>query len=100
MSLRFNCQNVKNENPMMCKRFVILGDGESTKLSLSLQASPVGMEFRGGAMPSVAVMRGVTGPELLALFVVEGILTMEFERPPAQGEWVDVQVDFLYEGLV
>lgn len=99
MSLKFNCSNIKNESPMMCKRFIILGDGLSTKLSVSLVASPVGMEFRLGSRPCYAYMRSSTGPELSFLSITGETLTFDFERPIPTGEWADVQVDFLYEGV-
>lgn len=53
--MKFNVTNIKGEAPMFAKRFLILGDEISTKLTVSLKASPVGMEFGGDKKPTHAL---------------------------------------------
>lgn len=99
--MKFNCSNIKGDNPMWSRLFIIGGDGESTTLKVALQASPVGMEFRGGKMPSQSLFHGTyEGPELASLSCDYGFLTIEFIRPLAYGEWVQLPVGFYYEGEV
>lgn len=96
--MRFNCANVKNEPPMMVRRFCCIGDGESKGIRISLKDSPVRMEF-WGSVPSAAFMRDTTGPELMTLMVDGALLHLEFERPLAMHERADITVEFYYDGV-
>ena len=82
---------------MWSRLFMIVGDGESTTLSIDLEESPVGMEFRGGHKPAVAFMRSSSGP-VQHIATADGTVTFTFSRPPAHHERVDVEVEFYYAG--
>jgi hypothetical protein len=96
--LTFNCANHRGEGPMYPKRFLILGDDKSTVLKIALGASQVGMEFRGNKSAAGATLEHSTGTEVLGLTIADAILTIEFERAPAQGEAVEIDLKFYYEG--
>ena len=83
---------------MWSKLFVIGGDGGTAILNVALDASPVGMEFRGGKKPTLAFHRFYEGPELTSMTITDGVLSIEFSRPLAAGEWVQMPIEFYYEG--
>lgn len=96
--MRFSATNIKGDNPMWSKLFIIGGDGESLSLRIALESSPVGMEFRGGKKPTLAFHRSYEGPELDAVTITDGLLSIDFSRPLAAGEWVHLPIEFYYEG--
>jgi hypothetical protein len=96
--LLFNCTNLKSESPMLVKKFVIIGDGESKVLHVDLEKSPVGMEFRGAKYPAYVFMRGSIGPEVMIRMETSYHVGFEFSRPPAKGERTEIDVEFFYEG--
>jgi len=91
---------VKGENPMSTKRFIVRGDGDSKSIAVSLEASPVGMEFRGNKKPARALLVEGIGPEVVSLSIADGILRFEFERPPAEGERAEFDIEFFYQGEI
>lgn len=96
--MTFNTTNIRGENPMWSRFFMLNGDGESTTLRIDLTAAPVGMEFRGDHKPVLALHRSYEGPSISSLTLADASLTFEFCRPPAHGERVDIPIEFYYEG--
>jgi hypothetical protein len=96
--IRFSVTNVKGDNPMWSKLFIIGGDGADTLLKINLESSPVGMEFHNSKKPTLAFHRAYEGPELNSMSLTDGVLQIEFTRPLAAGEWVHLPVEFYYEG--
>lgn len=96
----FNVTNCKGESPMYAKRFILLGDGESLTLTVDLERSPVGMEFRGGKTPHIARLKQSSGREVERLDIEPStsLLKFEFGRPLAKGESAEVDLEFFYRG--
>src|ERR1700722_16618628 len=89
--LRYNVTNVKGENPMWSRLFIIGGDGESPSLSIPLEFSPVAMQLLG-KKPVLAISRQIDTDlrniDLYPLSINDGVLTFTFSRPLANGEWM------------
>lgn len=96
----FNCSNVKNEPPMFCKRFIIVGDDISKVLSINLTKSPVGLTFIGDNTPSTVFPRNGIGVNcgLDALTIIGTTIKFEFTQAPVSGQRVEVEVEFYYSG--
>jgi hypothetical protein len=98
MPLLFNVANLPKEPPMFVRQFLIAGDGDSTRLRVDLEKSPVAMEFKLGNMPSMAFMRSAIGSNCEVILRMEGShLVFEFSKPPVVGERVEIIVEFYYE---
>jgi hypothetical protein len=99
--IKYNVTNIKGENPMWSRLFIIGGDGgDSTSLSIPLESSPVAMQLLG-KKPVLAISRQIDADlrniDLYPLQIDDGVLTFTFSRPLANGEWMHIPTEFYYE---